>query len=169
VTGESGDAARAARTPDDGWSRPSPRLWLARQIVLGASAAGLALVLGVAVALLGSARAAELTVVGVVAAAAALWVALRGRYRSWAYVERDDDLIVRRGLLVRRLSVVPYGRMQFIDVTAGPVDRWLGLATVQLHTAAASSDARIPGLVDAEARRLRDRLATLGEARAAGL
>jgi len=84
-------------------------------------------------------------------------------------VERDDDLIVRRGLLVRRLSVVPYGRMQFIDVTAGPVDRWLGLATVQLHTAAASSDARIPGLVDAEARRLRDRLATLGEARAAGL
>ena len=59
--------------------------------------------------------------------------------------------------------------MQFIDVTAGPVDRWYGLATVQLHTASASSDARIPGLPSAEAGQLRDRLATLGEARAAGL
>lgn len=100
----------------------------------------------------------------------ALWLSmLRGRYRSWGYLEREDDLLVRRGLLVRRLSVVPYGRMQFIDVTAGPVDRWLGLATVQLHTAAAATDAHIPGLASDEAHRLRDRLAALGEARAAGL
>jgi len=59
--------------------------------------------------------------------------------------------------------------MQFIDVTAGPVDRLFRLATVQLHTAAAATDARIPGLAVAEANRLRDRLASLGEAQAAGL
>jgi hypothetical protein len=59
--------------------------------------------------------------------------------------------------------------MQLIEVTAGPIDRIFGLATVQLHTASASTDARIPGLVAAEAQRLRDRLAALGEARAAGL
>jgi uncharacterized membrane protein YdbT with pleckstrin-like domain len=63
----------------------------------------------------------------------------------------------------------PHGRMQFVDVTAGPLERLLGLATVQLHTAAAASDARIPGLTAAEAARLRDRLAALGEARAEGL
>ncbi|HET7531174.1 MAG TPA: PH domain-containing protein, partial [Mycobacteriales bacterium] len=85
------------------------------------------------------------------------------------YAERGDDLLVRRGLMVRRLSVVPYGRMQLIEVTAGPVDRIFGLATVQLHTASASTDARIPGLPSAEAERLRDRLAALGEATAAGL
>jgi membrane protein YdbS with pleckstrin-like domain len=67
------------------------------------------------------------------------------------------------------MTVVPYGRMQFIDVTAGPVDRVFGLATVQLHTAAAATDARIPGLPVSEASRLRDRLAALGEAQAAGL
>jgi membrane protein YdbS with pleckstrin-like domain len=99
----------------------------------------------------------------------AVWVGLRGRYRSWSYEEREDDLLVTRGVLVRRLSVVPYGRMQFLDVTAGPIDRWFGLATVQLHTAAATTDARIPGLALAEAQRLRDRLAALGEARGAGL
>jgi uncharacterized protein len=64
---------------------------------------------------------------------------------------------------------VPYGRMQFIDVTAGPVDRLFGLATVQLHTAASRTDARIPGLARAEADRLRDQLAALGEAKVAGL
>jgi uncharacterized protein len=88
---------------------------------------------------------------------------------SWGYAERADDLLVRHGLLYRRLSIVPYGRMQFVDVTAGPLERLLGLATVQLHTAAAASDARIPGLTGAEAARLRDRLAALGETRAEGL
>ena len=52
---------------------------------------------------------------------------------------------------------------------AGPLARRYGLATVQLHTAAATSNATIPGLVPAEAARLRERLAALGEARSAGL
>jgi membrane protein YdbS with pleckstrin-like domain len=89
--------------------------------------------------------------------------------RSWGYAERDEDLLVRHGLFVRRLSIVPYARMQFVDVTAGPAERLLGLATVTLHTAAAASDARVPGLPGREAARLRDRLAALGEARAEGL
>lgn len=89
--------------------------------------------------------------------------------RSWGYTERDEDLLVRHGLFVRRLSIVPYARMQFIDVTAGPLERALGLATVTLHTAAAASDARVPGLPGEEAARLRDRLAALGEARTEGL
>jgi membrane protein YdbS with pleckstrin-like domain len=88
---------------------------------------------------------------------------------AWGYAERDDDLLVRHGLLVRRLSIVPYARMQFVDVTAGPLERAFDLATVQLHTAAAASDARVPGLRPAEASRLRDRLTALGENRAEGL
>ncbi len=94
---------------------------------------------------------------------------VRRRVRAWGYCERDDDLLVRRGVLFARLSVVPYGRMQFIDVTAGPIERSFGLATVRLHTAAAASDARIPGLSRADAAELRDHLAALGESRAAGL
>ncbi|MEV4756269.1 PH domain-containing protein [Micromonospora sp. NPDC049559] len=89
--------------------------------------------------------------------------------RAWGYAERDNDLLVRHGLLVRRLSIVPYARMQFVDVSAGPLERVFNLATVQLHTAAAASDARVPGLRPAEAARLRDRLTALGEDRAEGL
>jgi hypothetical protein len=89
--------------------------------------------------------------------------------RSWGYAERDEELMVRHGVMVRRLSIVPYGRMQFVDVSAGPVERAFGLATVQLHTAAAASDAGIPGLEPVEANRLRDRLAALGRTQSEGL
>ena len=89
--------------------------------------------------------------------------------RSWGYAERDDDLLVRHGLFMRKLSIVPYARMQFVDVTVGPMERMFGLATVTLHTAAAATDAQVPGLPAAEAARLRDRLSSLGESRSEGL
>jgi len=114
------------------------------------------------------------SVFGVAAALVALLAVVRSlaivrAVRAWGYAERERDLLVRHGLLVRRLSIVPYARMQFVDVTAGPLERAFNLATVQLHTAAAASDARVPGLEPQEASRLRDRLTALGEDRAEGL
>ncbi|MEU9522207.1 PH domain-containing protein [Streptomyces sp. NPDC048224] len=97
------------------------------------------------------------------------WVMLARNWRSWRYAERADDLLISRGVLWREETVVPYGRMQLVEVTSGPVERHFGLASVQLHTAAAATDATIPGLDPAEAERLRDRLTELGEARSAGL
>ncbi|MFD7625477.1 PH domain-containing protein [Streptomyces sp. NPDC059851] len=111
------------------------------------------------------------------AAAGAFWLAvlawgwglLERNWRSWRYAERADDLLISRGVLWQGQTVVPYGRMQLVEVTSGPLERRFGLASVQLHTAAAATDAKIPGLLPAEAERLRDRLAELGEARSAGL
>jgi membrane protein YdbS with pleckstrin-like domain len=110
-----------------------------------------------------------ISVVVTVALGATLSLFLRRRFRAWRYLERNEDLIVARGVMVQRLSVVPYGRMQFVEVTAGPIERLFKLSTVKLHTAAAASDARIPGLEQAEAARLRDRLTELGESMAAGM
>jgi membrane protein YdbS with pleckstrin-like domain len=98
-----------------------------------------------------------------------MWWLIGRRVRSFGYAERADDLLVTSGIMFRRLVVVPYGRMQLVDITAGPIDRSLGVTTVQLHTAAASTNATIPGLPPAEASGLRDRLAALGEQRSAGL
>lgn len=98
----------------------------------------------------------------------AWWLTGR-RVRSYGYAERDDDLLVVHGIMFRRLVVVPYGRMQLVDLTAGPLDRALGLARVQLHTAAATTDATIPGLAPEQAAALLDRLAARGEQRSAGL
>lgn len=152
-----------------GWMVPSARLWRMRLSQVAVAGPGLAVVAGVAAGMAVSAWAGAVAAALVaVAAGVVLWVERR-RYRAWAYRERDEDLIVSRGVLVRRVSVVPYGRMQYVEITAGPFERAFRLATVQLHTAAAASDARIPGLERDEAARLRDRLAVLGEARAAGL
>ena len=157
------------RFPDVTWLRPSPRMWSARRLELGVVSA---LLLVAVTVVFGVTSGAAVTVAAVVVSLAVIatsYVALHRRFRSWGYAERVDDLLIRRGVFVQRLSVVPYGRMQFVDVTAGPVDRLFKLATVQLHTAAAATDARIPGLAADEAERLRDQLAGLGEARAAGL
>jgi uncharacterized protein len=154
--------------PDFSWLRPSPLLLRARRIEVVGVTVPTALIGGlagqVASAAVGIAIAAAVVIAGLLAERF-----LARRVASWGYAERNDDLMVRRGVLIRRLSVVPYGRMQFIDVTAGPLERALGLATLRMHTAAAASDARIPGLESGAAAALRDQLAALGEAQAAGL
>jgi uncharacterized protein len=150
------------------WRLPSPLLLRVRRIEVALVAVPLAVAGGVAGAV-GSAALAIGIVAVVVAAGLIGERFLARRVASWGYAERKDDLMVRRGVLVRRQSVIPYGRMQFIDVTAGLLERSLGLATLRMHTAAAASDARIPGLERAAAEVLRDQLAALGEAQAAGL
>ncbi len=157
--------------PDDAalaWLRPSPRLLRARRIEVALVAVPVTIVGGLS-GLAASATVAVGIAAAIVVAALIAERILARRVAAWQYAERKDDLMVRRGVLIRRQSVIPYGRMQFIDVTAGPVERSLGLATLRMHTAAAASDARIPGLDQEVAAGLRDQLAALGEAQAAGL
>lgn len=97
-----------------------------------------------------------------------LWLIVR-QVTAHAWAERDDDLLVKRGRLFRAITVVPYGRMQYVEVSAGPLARAFGIARVQLHTASPGTDAHLAGVPTAEAARLRDRLASRGEARLAGL
>jgi membrane protein YdbS with pleckstrin-like domain len=149
------------------WQGVSPRLITARLVSAGITLA-VPVVAGAVLAVLVS---SWFWLVAAVPAAILVWVALvvPRQVRAIGYAERDDDLLIRKGILFRSLVVVPYGRMQYVDVEAGPLDRRLGIAKVQLHTASASTDANIPGLVPDEAERLRDRLTVRGEARLAGL
>jgi membrane protein YdbS with pleckstrin-like domain len=157
-----------ASAPATTWKSPSPRLWKMRCLEAGVLGALIAVGVGAAAAQAGVGAGVG-AAGGVVVVTGVVLRFLRNRFRSWAYQERDEDLVVKRGVAFRRLSVVPYGRMQFVDVTAGPIERLFKLSTIKLHTAAAATDARIPGLERDEAARLRDQLASLGEAKAAGL
>lgn len=97
-----------------------------------------------------------------------LWLVPR-QVRAIGYAEAESDLLIRSGIMFKKMTVVPYGRMQYVDVSEGPIARMFGIAEVQLHTASAGTDATIPGLPAAEAARLRTRLAERGEAEMAGL
>lgn len=91
------------------------------------------------------------------------------RVRSIGYQLRDDDLLFRRGLMFQRFVAVPYGRMQLVDINRGPLARAVGLSELKLVTAAAASNVTIPGLPEADAEALRDKLVELAESRRAGL
>ncbi|WP_442892692.1 PH domain-containing protein [Agromyces sp. CCNWLW208] len=91
------------------------------------------------------------------------------RVRSIGYRLRADDLVFRRGIMFQRQVAVPYGRMQLVDITRGPVSRALGLADLKFVTAAAATAVTLPGLPLEEAERLRDELVALAESRRAGL
>lgn len=149
------------------WTYASRRLIAARAISFAIfllfPAAG-AVALGVIVGGWAWLAAAAVGVVGLWAA----WLIVR-QVTAHAWAERDDDLIVKRGRIFRSVTVVPYGRMQYVEVSAGPVARVLGIARVQLHTASPGTDAHLAGVPSDEAARLRDRLTTRGEARLAGL
>ena len=164
------DRTLGAFTWSEGWTPVSPKLIGARRIVLGL--AYLLVVAGIVALVLVPdvpAWAAPAAAIVAVVVFAWLWWLIGRRVRSFGYAERGDDLLVTSGIMFRRLVIVPYGRMQLVDVKAGPIDRWLGLTTVQLHTAAATTDATIPGLEPDVAAALRDRLARRGEQRSAGL
>ncbi|WP_245679357.1 PH domain-containing protein [Actinomadura hibisca] len=151
------------------WAPISPRYVWQRRVtavvwsVVAAAGGGLLMWFG------GGTLSAILWVVALLLVAVLGWVVAQLAYRSYGYAERADDFIVTYGVFVKRLIVVPYGRMQFVDVSAGLLERWMGIATVRLHTAAAATDARVPGLPATEAALLRDRLAQKGEERSMGL
>ncbi|MEF2977070.1 PH domain-containing protein [Subtercola sp. YIM 133946] len=91
------------------------------------------------------------------------------RARAIGYRLRDDDLLMRRGIMFFRIVAVPYGRMQLIDVNRGPLGRALGLSDLKFVTAAATTAVSIPGLPEEEADALRDQLVALAETRRTGL
>ncbi|MEM7666943.1 MAG: PH domain-containing protein [Pseudomonadota bacterium] len=69
------------------------------------------------------------------------------RYHARGYNMSADRLRVVRGLLWRSDTVVPFGRVQHIDVDQGPIERFFGIATLTLHTAGNhNASVHLPGL-----------------------
>jgi uncharacterized protein len=150
-----------------GWQGVSPRyIWVelagiavAALVGLAVGAAGLLVNRWIGIGLLAA----------VVVVAGVRLVLTPRRVRAIGYVLREDDLVFRRGILYSRLVAVPYGRMQLIDITRGPIARALGLAELRLVTAAASTDVTLPGLPEQQAATLRDELVARAESRRVGL
>ncbi|UTX54841.1 PH domain-containing protein [Leucobacter aridicollis] len=91
------------------------------------------------------------------------------RVKAIGYILREDDLLFRRGIMFERVVAVPYGRLQLVDITRGPLLRALGLSTLKFVTASAATGVQLPGLTASDAEQLRDRLVELAESRRSGL
>jgi uncharacterized protein len=86
------------------------------------------------------------------------WWHSRAAYERWRWTLTGRALELRHGVIWRQVSAVPYTRLQQIDVEQGPVERRLGIVTLKLRTAAATSDGTIPGITAGEADAVRARI-----------
>jgi len=77
------------------------------------------------------------------------------RWSRFTWQAGPESLDLHHGVITRRSSSVPYHRIQQIDLRQRPVQRMLGLSTLILRTAAASTDAELPGVATADADALR--------------
>jgi len=99
------------------------------------------------------------TAIGLLLILVGIWRLPKRRYAAWGYRMEEDELAVRHGLLIRALSLVPFGRVQHIDLAQGPLERAFGLATLVLNTAGTRGAAiRLPGLAQADAEAMRDHI-----------
>lgn len=79
------------------------------------------------------------------------------RYNARGYHMSADRLRVVRGVLWHSDTVVPFGRVQHIDLHQGPVERFFGIATLTLHTAGNhNASVHLPGLGADLARQMRE-------------
>jgi membrane protein YdbS with pleckstrin-like domain len=96
---------------------------------------------------------------GLVLGLLAVLVMPKRRYRAWGWRMDQDEIRILSGVMISSDTVVPFGRVQHIDVLRGPLQRGLGLASLVLHTAGTRSSAvLLPGLEADEAERMRDHI-----------
>ena len=110
---------------------------------------------------IGPLASAAVLVLLAVLAAGAVWWWTSLVWRAWRFAVGAHALELRHGVLTRRESTIPFHRVQHIDTEAGPLERRLGLTTLVLRTASASSDATVPGIDAADAEGLRTRILAL--------
>lgn len=161
--------------------RPHPRLallWRWQAVLLGLVAGGAAslllLALRAPIEAAGSALLPRLggPVVGGVAVGLAVSLLLLLRARAAARVYRwqhrpGEGVVVWKGAWWQREIWIPLKRLQHLDIQRGPLERWLGLATLELYTAGSHAyETKLPGLALEQAQGLRDGL--LAEVQALG-
>ena len=90
----------------------------------------------------------------------ALWLVIRAplrRYQARGYQLGADRLRVVRGLVFNSDTVVPFGRVQHIDVHQGPLERAYGLGTLVVHTAGNhNASVALPGVAHDDALAMRE-------------
>lgn len=149
------------------WSGVSPKLTTVRRVTASATLLPLAVAFGFAAVFLWPWLAFGSAVF------LALWVWLQWliprQVTAITWAELPEELAIRRGRLWRSMVTIPYGRIQYVDLTSGPYKRAQGLADITVNTASPASSGDIPGLPVEVAEELRVRLSAHGEAQRAGL
>ena len=132
----------AQSVPEPQWV-PAASGYLTVRFVHTISALALPILAGVAVYCAGAFFGGPevLRIVGLVVVAVfglwGLWWILTTprRTRALGYALESNHLMARRGIVFRSMSSMPYGRIQYVDVDSGPLERMCGVARLTVRTA----------------------------------
>jgi membrane protein YdbS with pleckstrin-like domain len=90
-------------------------------------------------------------------ALATFWV--QKRYRLTGFTVQPRAVYFRTGALWHAQTVVTFNRIQHVEITQGPLERWLKVARLVIYTAGGkTSDLTVPGLPLTQAESIRDGL-----------
>src|SRR6056297_2140692 len=145
------------RLRDDEFVGVDPRYILGQLVGLGSGAVVVAAIAGVIARQSGDALWPAIVGGGIVALLVAIAIAVTLEARRIAYQLREHDVSLRRGVLRHRTETIPFSRIQHVSVGRGLLERWLGLATLEVSSA--GPDIAVPGLSVLDAERIKQTVA----------
>jgi membrane protein YdbS with pleckstrin-like domain len=85
-------------------------------------------------------------------------------YKNWKYELTSKELKLERGIIWKKYSTIPFGRVQNIDIQRGILARIIGFSTLNIQTAGyhyagnagSISEGYIPAVSVEEAEKIRD-------------
>lgn len=84
-----------------------------------------------------------------------LWWTIKSIHKTGVAL-REHDFVLKTGVFWRKITVVPFNRIQHIELHKGPLERKFNLATIKLYTAGGSgADLAVGGLEEPRAEQLR--------------
>lgn len=143
------------------FQRVSDRLWVARvlvQLVVAGILAGVAIAFDYKILII------PLLILTVLSIA---FTIIQVKHTAW--LAGTNDVIVRKGRLWQRITYVPYGRVQYFEVTRGLLAHCFGYASIQVHTASTSGRISIPGIPYSEADKFKEYLSERARQEISGL
>lgn len=80
------------------------------------------------------------------------------QWKRWRYSVDENEIHLKRGVIIKRETLIPLNRVQHVDTRQGPLLRWYNLSSVSISTAATTHE--IPNLDSEIALRVRSKIST---------
>ena len=78
-------------------------------------------------------------------------------FKRRKFLVREKDISYKKGVFYKKITTVPFNRIQHVEIDQGPISRFFNLASLSVFTAGDSSDdLKVNGLLKDEAQQIKE-------------